>query len=49
VDDQDHRSAATSRRLGPLAAVRKNATFINQPGCQPFQRWAKAIIHAATF
>ncbi|KAI3318080.1 hypothetical protein HD806DRAFT_323746 [Xylariaceae sp. AK1471] len=50
-DDQElrHRSAATSRRLGALDALRKNVSFIDAPGCQPFQRWAKAIIHAATF
>ncbi|KAI1123328.1 hypothetical protein F5Y10DRAFT_281019 [Nemania abortiva] len=54
--DQDqkmprHRSAATStsRRLGAVVTLSKRQSLFEPPGCQPFQKWAKVIIHAATF
>ncbi|KAI1419904.1 hypothetical protein F5Y12DRAFT_788678 [Xylaria sp. FL1777] len=44
-----HRSAARSRRLGAVMAFGKKKNFFEPPGCQPFNKWAKVIIHAATF
>ncbi|KAI0531715.1 hypothetical protein GGR58DRAFT_220936 [Xylaria digitata] len=47
TDEQDsrHRSAATSQRLGAVMAIGKKAGFFEPPR----HRWARVIIHAATF
>lgn len=44
-----HRSAAGSRRLGAVMALGKKVNVFELSGCQPFSKWAKVIIHAATF
>ncbi|KAI0802892.1 hypothetical protein GGR55DRAFT_691818 [Xylaria sp. FL0064] len=46
-----HRSAANSRRLDTVIAFSKKAHFFEPSDCQPLPltKWARFIIHAATF